>query len=320
MSKFRKLDSIEKVALIGSGLIGAGWAVQFLLAGYRVVAWDPAVKFSAQLRKDVRRAFSHLQVVEDEQDRLLKGLTFAESCEAAVARADFVQENGPEDLGNKRSLLKEIASLAPTDVVIASSTSGLLMSDLQQGCRAPARLVVGHPFNPVYLMPLVEVVGGDQTSPHAVTWLCSFYRCLGKKPVHCETETVGFIANRFQEAVFREALHMIDAGEATVEQIDDAVRFGPGLRWAFMGPFLTYHLAGGTGGIRSFFENFGDTLQMPYSRLAAPLLSEELIANVIGSCEETYGQYDLTELDEWRDGNIRTLTSQLQPLTDRTVS
>jgi len=320
MSKLRSLDSVATVALVGAGLIGAGWAVQFLLAGYRVVAWDPAVKWSEQLQKDVGRAFSRLQIVEHEQVRLLKQLTFADSCKDAVAQADFVQENGPEEIGTKRTLLLEIASIAPSDVVIASSTSGLLMTDLQQGCRAPARLVVGHPFNPVYLMPLVEVVGGEQTSSNAISWLCSIYRSLGKKPVHCKSETVGFIANRFQEAVFREALHMIEADEATVEQIDDVVRFGPGLRWAFMGPFLTYHLAGGHGGMRAFFENFGDTLQMPYSRMAAPPMSEELIANVIRGCEEAYGQYDLTKLDEWRDRNIRTLTSQLQSLTDRTDS
>jgi len=311
---------VATVALVGSGLIGAGWAVQFLLAGYRVMAWDPAAKWSEQLLKDVRRAFSHLQIDEDEQVRLLNQLAFASSCKDAVTQADFVQENGPEEIETKRTLLVEIASIAPPDVIIASSTSGLLMTDLQQGCRSPDRLIIGHPFNPVYLMPLVEVVGGEQTSPEAIEWICSFYRNLGKKPVQCESETVGFIANRFQEAVFREALHMIEADEATVQQIDDVVRFGPGLRWAFMGPFLTYHLAGGHGGIRAFFENFGDTLQMPYSRLAAPPMSEELMANVIRGCEEAYGQYDITELDEWRDSNIQTLTSQLESLTDRPVS
>ena len=316
MTELRRLESVAIVALIGAGLIGAGWAVQFLMAGYRVVAWDPAASWSDQLLTSVRRAFANLQVDEEQQVLLLEKLAFADSCEEAVALADFVQENGPEDIETKRTLVEEIATIAPENVVIASSTSGLLMSDLQQGCHAPERMIVGHPFNPVYLMPLVEVIGGRQTSKRVVAWLCSFYRSIGMKPVECESETIGFIANRLQEALFRESLHMIDAGEATAEQIDDVVRFGPGLRWAFMGPFLTYHLAGGRGGMRAFFESFGDTLRMPYSRLEAPPLSDELVGKVIDECDAVYGQYNTDELEVWRDNNIRILRRELQLLED----
>ena len=320
MSELRGLESVATIGLVGAGLIGAGWAIQFLMAGYRVVAWDPAVDWADQLQTSVRHAFANLQVDEEQQALFLERLVFVDSCEEAVSLADFVQENGPEDIGTKRSLIAEIARVAPEDVVIASSTSGLLMSDLQEGCQAPSRLIVGHPFNPVYLMPLVEVVGGRQTSAHVVEWLCDFYRSIGKKPVACESETIGFVANRLQEALFRESLHMIDAGEATAQQIDDVVRFGPGLRWAFMGPFLTYHLAGGRGGMRAFFESFGDTLQMPYSRLEAPPLSDELVGKVVQECEEVYGQHNIDALDEWRDKNIRILTRELQPLKDWSAS
>ena len=320
MSELRKPESVATIALVGAGLIGAGWAVQFLMAGYRVVAWDPAARWSDHLLTYVRRAFANLQVDENQQVLLLENLVFADCCDDAVSLADFVQENGPEDIEVKRSLLEEIASIAPEDVVIASSTSGLLMSDLQQGCHAPSRLVVGHPFNPVYLMPLIEVVAGRQTSTIVVDWLCSFYRSIEKEPVACKAETVGFIANRLQEALFRESLHMINAGEATAEQIDHVVQFGPGLRWAFMGPLLTYHLAGGRGGMRAFFENFGDTLLMPYSRLAAPQLSDELVSKVVNECEQAYGQYNIDELDEWRDRNIQMLTRELQSLEDWSAS
>lgn len=320
MPELRSHEAVSKVAVVGAGLIGAGWAVQFLLAGLRVVAFDSAAGWSDRLRAIIGDAFSNLEVDGRRQIQLLERLEIADNCDDAVVSADFVQESGPEDAATKRLLVEEIASIAPEDVVIASSTSGLLMSDLQQGCRAPSRLVVGHPFNPVYLMPLVEVVAGQHTSAEAVDWLSAFYESIGKKPVICEAETTGFIANRLQEALFRESLHMVEAGEATAEQIDDVMRFGPGLRWAFMGPFLTYHLAGGRGGMRRFFESFGDTLTLPYSRLEAPPLSNELIGKVIRQCDDAYRLYSSDELENWRDRNIRTLTRELRSLEDLSAS
>lgn len=320
MPELRSHEAVRTVAVVGSGLIGAGWVVQFLMAGFRVIACDSAAGWSDRLRATVGNALSNLEIDEQRQRQLLERLEFADSCEDAVVSADFVQENGPEDAATKRSLIEDIANITPEDVVIASSTSGLLMSDLQRGCRAPGRLIVGHPFNPVYLMPLVEVVAGELTSTEVVEWLRVFYQSIGKKPVVCEAETTGFIANRLQEALFRESLHMVDAGEATAEQIDDVMRFGPGLRWAFMGPFLTYHLAGGKGGMRGFFESFGDTLTLPYSRLDAPILTTELVDKVIRQCDDAYRLYSSDDLENWRDKNIRTLTSELQFLEDLPVS
>ncbi len=320
MPELRSHEAVRTVAVVGAGLIGAGWAVQFLMAGFRVIAWDSAAGWSDRLQTTISNALSNLEIDEQRQRQLLERLEFADSCEDAVASADFVQENGPEDAETKRSLIEDIANITPEDVVIASSTSGLLMSDLQQACRAPARLIVGHPFNPVYLMPLVEVVAGELTSAQVVEWLRVFYQSIGKKPVVCEAETTGFIANRLQEALFRESLHMVDADEATAEQIDDVMRFGPGLRWAFMGPFLTYHLAGGKGGMRSFFESFGDTLALPYSRLEAPLLSNGLADKVIRQCDDAYQQYSADDLESWRDMNIRILIRELQSLEDLPAS
>jgi len=313
MPKLRDYNSLREVAIIGAGLIGAGWATQYLLAGFKVVAWDPAQDWRCRLRNSVRAALSRLRVEPERQDDLLGKIAFAESCEEAASKADFVQECGPEDLDTKRSLFAQLCVAAPAHVVIASSTSGLPMSDLQGHCSSPSRLVIGHPFNPVYLMPLVEIVGGRHTSPEVIDWLAGFYRSMGKEAVVCHKETIGFIANRLQEALFREALYMVEADEATVDQLDKAVRFGPGLRWSFMGPFLTYHTAGGHGGIRAFFQSFGGTLSQPYSRLPAPALTEELIGKVVRECEEAYGGLSMEEIDEWRDRNLQALASELRP-------
>lgn len=316
MPALRDHDSLSKVAVIGAGLIGAGWATQYLLAGFEVAAWDPARGWRDRLRNHVRNALARLEVEPARQAALLQNMAFAGSCEEAASNADFVQESGPEDADIKRSLLARVCAAAPADVVIASSTSGLSMTDLQARCSAPSRLAIGHPFNPVYLMPLVEVVGGRHTSAKVIDWLARFYRSMGKEAIVCHSENIGFIANRLQEALFREALHMVAAGEATVHQIDKAVCHGPGLRWAFMGPFLTYHAAGGRGGMRAFFESFGETLSQPYSRLSAPPLNRSLQDRVVRACDVAYGRFPMEEIDAWRDSNLRVLKTGLLPIPD----
>ena len=313
MPALRDHDSLRTVAVIGAGLIGAGWTTQYLLEEFEVVAWDPARGWQERLRNYVRNALARLQLKPARQAALLKNIALAGSCEEAASGADFVQESGPEDADIKRSLLARVCAVAPADVVIASSTSGLPMTDLQAHCIAPSRLAVGHPFHPVYLMPLVEVAGGRHTSAEVIDWLAAFYRRMGKEAIVCHSENIGFIANRLQEALFREALHMVAAGEATVGQIDKAVCCGPGFRWAFMGPFLTYHAAGGRGGMRAFFQNFGATLAQPYSRLSAPALNRNLKDKVIRACDEAYGRLSMAEVDDWRDRNLQVLKAGLQP-------
>lgn len=313
MPALRDHHSLSRVAVIGAGLIGSGWATQYLQAGFEVAAWDPAPGWRDRLRNRVRSALARLRVDPVRQAALLQNMSFAGSCEKAVANADFVQESGPEDADIKRSLLARICAVAPADVVIASSTSGLSMTDLQARCIFPSRLAVGHPFNPVYLMPLVEVAGGRHTSAEVIDWLAGFYRGMGKEAIICHSENMGFIANRLQEALFREALHMVAAGEATVHQIDRAVCHGPGFRWAFMGPFLTYHAAGGRGGMRAFFESFGATLAQPYSRLSAPALNRTLQNKVVRACDAAYGRFSMEEIDAWRDRNLQFLKTGLRP-------
>ena len=313
MPALRDHHSLSRVAVIGAGLIGSGWATQYLQAGFEVAAWDPARGWRDRLRNRVRSALARLRVEPVRQAALLQNMSFAGSCEKAVADADFVQESGPEDADIKRSLLARVCAVAPADVVIASSTSGLSMTDLQARCIFPSRLAVGHPFNPVYLMPLVEVAGGRHTSTEVIDWLAGFYRGMGKEAIVCHSENMGFIANRLQEALFREALHMVAAGEATVHQIDRAVCHGPGFRWAFMGPFLTYHAAGGRGGMRAFFESFGATLAQPYSRLSAPALNRTLQNKVVRACDAAYGRFSMEEIDAWRDRNLQFLKTGLRP-------
>jgi carnitine 3-dehydrogenase len=301
------------VACIGAGVIGGGWVAHFLARGYDVTAWDPAPDAEARLRRLVDTAWPSL-----EQRGLAEGaspdrLTVADTLEKAVADAEFVQESAPERLDVKVRLLAELDDAAPPEVVIASSTSGYGMTQMQVDCSRPDRLVVGHPFNPPYLIPLVEVVGGGQTSPEAVEWASRFYQSCGKRVIRMDRELPGFIGNRLQEAAWREALHMVANGEATVEQIDAAMTDGPGLRWAFMGPCLTFHLAGGEGGMAHMLDQFGPALKEPWTRLEAPELTDDLRARMVEGCALEAGTRSAAELVAERD---RGLLAVLQAVRD----
>ena len=236
---------VRRVACIGAGPIGGGWTAHFLARGYDVTTYLYDAAEEASLHRLIDVAWTSLEAIGladgASRDRLRCTTDLAE----AVAEAEFVQESVPEDLALKQAVYAELGTLVAADVVIASSTSGLSMSEIQAHCPTPERTVVAHPFNPPYLMALVEIVGGEKTSPEAIAWAADFYRVGGKAPLVMEKEVPGFVATRLQEALWREALHMVAAGEATVEQIDMAVVNGPGPRWAFMGPCMTFHVGGG---------------------------------------------------------------------------
>ncbi|GAB3895446.1 hypothetical protein GCM10029964_075340 [Kibdelosporangium lantanae] len=263
-------SSVRTVAVVGTGVIGGGWAAHFLRMGYDVVAYDPYPSRVAELVANAWPALSQLGLADGASP---SRLSVVDSLAAAVSTADFVQESTPEDLAAKVEVLRTIDLHTPTDVVVASSTSGFAMTDMQVSCVHPERFVVGHPFNPPYLIPLVEVVGGASTDPASVSWAASFYALAGKKPLVMDHELPGFIGNRLQEAMWREALHMVAAEEATVTQIDASIAYGPGLRWAQMGPCLTFHLAGGQGGMAHMLDHFGPALLEPWTRLSAPPLT-----------------------------------------------
>jgi carnitine 3-dehydrogenase len=302
---------VQRIACVGAGVIGGGWAAHFLARGYEVVAWDPAPDAEARLRELVTTAWPALAALGLAADASPDRLTFAATLEEAGAEAEFVQESAPERLEVKRELLKAIDRATPPEIVIGSSTSGFAMSDLQPEAPGAARMVVGHPFNPPYLIPLVEVVGGARTDPQAVAWAAAFYRAAGKYALELERELPGFIANRLQDAMWREALHMVATGEATVTQIDAAITTGPGLRWPIMGPCLTFHLAGGPGGMAHMLDHFGHALEEPWTRLQAPPLTRELRERMVEGCATEAAGRSILDLVRERDAKLVALLKAL---------
>ena len=295
------VTEIKTFAALGSGVIGSGWVARALAHGLDVVAWDPAPGAEAQLRARIAKCWGALTTqglkAGASQDRL-RCVATIEEC---VAQADFIQESAPETLSLKIDLHARVSAAARPDVLIGSSTSGLLPSEFYANARNPQRCVVGHPFNPVYLLPLVEVVGGNKTSPDAIQAAMQVYRDLGMKPLHVRKEIPGFIADRLLEAMWRESLHLVNDGIATTGEIDDAIRYGAGIRWSFMGSFLIYTLAGGDAGMRHFMAQFGPALKLPWTRLEAPELTDGLIDAVVDGTQVQLGKHSIADLERYRD-------------------
>lgn len=310
---FKGIDpsQVKNITSIGGGPIGAGWSAYFLARGFRVTSYLHEPQEEESLRSLIADAWVSLKKIGLASGASLDNLSCTSDLRTAVEDADFVQESAPEYLTLKQALYVELGNLVPYSTVIASSTSGLSMSDIQKRCSTPQRTVVGHPFNPPYLLPLVEVVGGEQTSPEALQWLIDFYQLAGKKPLRLPKEVPGFIATRLQEAIWREALHMIANGEASVEDIDFAIVNGPGPRWAFMGPCLTYHVGGGEGGMAYCLEQFGPTLKLPWSRLEAPELTSELKQQLIDGSARLAGKRNYSTMNRERDRGLVAISKAL---------
>jgi len=303
---------IRKVGIVGGGVIGAGWAARFALNGIDVSVYDPDPEIErktaavlANARRAMTRLFGQALPIEGK-------LIFAASLAEAVRDADFIQESLPEREDLKVRLLAEMDAAMPDHAVIGSSTSGLLPTKLQAGMARPDRLVVGHPFNPVYLLPLVEVCGGDQTSQETKDIAAAVYERIGMKVLHVRKEIDGFIADRLLEAVWREALWLINDGIATASEIDDAIRFGAGMRWSFMGTFLVYRLAGGEDGMRHFLHQFGPSMEWPWTKLIGPKLTDELIDTISRQSDEQAGGIDLRTYEGLRDDCLVDLTHALE--------
>lgn len=293
-------EDVGRVACVGAGVIGGGWVAHFLARGYRVIAWDPAPDAESKMRRLIDAAWPALTELGLAPGASPDTVEFASTLEEAVGSVSVVQESGPEELELKQDLLARIDAAAPVETVICSSTSGYGMTEMQANCATPERLVVAHPFNPPYLIPLVEIVGGEHTDKWAVEWASRFFTAAGKSVITMDREVPGFIANRLQEALWREALHMVDNGEATVEQIDTSITEGPGLRWPLFGPCLTFHLAGGEGGMAHMLDHFGPSLKSPWTRLEAPELTEQLRDRMVEGCEISDGR-PVSELVAERD-------------------
>jgi carnitine 3-dehydrogenase len=290
------------VGLLGGGVIGGGWAARFALNGIDVRLFDPdpeADRKVSEVTANARRAMARLTRAPLPPEG---GITIVATVADAVEGADLVQESAPEREELKRDLLGQAARAASADTIIASSTSGLLPSRLQRDLQGPERIVVGHPFNPVYLLPLVEVCGGAQTSPETVARAAAAYRAVGMQPLELSHEIDGFVADRLLEALWREALWLVNDGIATVSEIDDAIRFGAGLRWASMGTFLTYRIAGGEAGMRHFMAQFGPALQWPWTKLMdVPELTDELLDRLVSQSDEQAAGRSVRELERLRD-------------------
>lgn len=287
---------IHRIAIIGTGVIGASWAAQYLARGFEVVATDPAPNAEANLRKYVDDAWKPLTVIGLTPGATRDRLTFTADMKEALAKADLVQENGPERPDFKMKLFAEMDDATPADSIIASSSSGITPSVMQSKCQRPERILVGHPFNPPHIIPLVEVVGGSKTSPEAIQQAMAFYASIGKKPIHLRKELPGHVANRLQAALYREMVYLIEQGVLSVEDTDAAVCYGPGLRWGVMGQSLQWHLGGGAGGIRHFMDHLMDPLFGMMKTLGNPQLTAELKQTIIDGVMREAGDRPVEQL------------------------
>ncbi len=284
-------EAVRRVTCIGAGPIGGGWAAHFLAQGYEVTSYLHDASEQDALHRLLHTAWASVEEIGLAKGASLDNFNWTTDLKEATENAEFIQESAPEVLELKQDLYQKLGEIVDPQVVIASSTSGLSMTDIQARCSTPERTIVGHPFNPPYLLPLVEMIGGKKTTARTVDWTVEFYKVAGKAPLVMNKEVPGFIATRLQEAIWREALHMVANGEATVEQIDQAVVNGPGPRWALMGPCEIFHVGGGEGGMAYCLDQFGPALKLPWTRLVAPELTPELRKAMIDGCVQmTEGQ------------------------------
>ena len=283
---------IRNVAIVGTGLIGASWAVQYLASGFKVIATDPAPDAEAKLRKWVDEAWELLQGVGLASGMCRDRLTFTADLKEVVSKADFVQESVPERLVLKAKVFAQMDEVAPPETILASSASGITMDAIQSSCKHhPERCVIGHPFNPPHIIPLVEVVGGAKTSETVIEQAMSFYASIGKKPIRLRKAVPGHVGNRLQAALYREILYLIQQGVVSVEEADIAVSYGLGLRWGVMGPSLQWHLAGGVDGIQQFVKKFMEGFSGLMKKLEMPDVTPELMQIIIdGVLKEANGQ------------------------------
>jgi 3-hydroxyacyl-CoA dehydrogenase len=301
MSAMHNDPLIRRVGIVGTGLIGSSWAALFLARGLDVVATDPAPDAEKKLREYVARAWPALTKLGLAKDASVERLSFNADLKAAISDVDFIQENGPEQEDFKVRLFAELDNIAPPHAILASSSSGLTMSCIQQQCRRPERCVIGHPFNPPHLIPLVEVVGGAATSLATIERAEKFYTRMGKRTIRLNKEVPGHVANRLQAALWREVVHLVDQGVISVSDADVAVSSGPGLRWGVMGPNLLFHLGGGQGGMEHFLAHLSGPFSRWWDDLGRPVLTPELKDRLIDGVKAEAAGRTIVELEKQRD-------------------
>ncbi len=287
---------VRRIAIVGTGVIGASWAAQYLARGFDVIATDPAPNAEANLRNYVDEAWPALTDIGLSPGASRDRLSFTTDMKEALSEADFVQENGPERPDFKIKLFADMDDATPPDSIIASSSSGITASVMQSQCKHPERVVIGHPFNPPHIIPLVEIVGGSKTSPEAVERAIAFYASIGKKPIHLLKELPGHVGNRLQIALYKEVMYLIQQGVLNVSDADDAVSYGPGLRWGVMGPSLQWHLGGGPGGIQHFMEHLMPGMEASIKNLGTPDVNDELKQIIVDGVLQMAGNRSVDQL------------------------
>ena len=309
-------DVVTRIASIGGGPIGGGWAAHFLARGYDVTSYLHDEAETPAFMAILETAWQSLTDLGLAPGASMDRLTITSDLANAVAGAEFIQESAPESLSMKQALYRILGDIVPANVVIGSSTSGLMMTEIQLECATPERTVIGHPFNPPYLLPLVEIVGGKMTDPAAVKWAGEFYKAAGKAPLLMKKEIPGFVATRLQEALWREALHMVANGEATPEDIDIALMNGPAPRMVSQGQCMAFHVACGEGGMATNLDQFGPALKLPWTRLEAPELTQELRDRMVRGCNEIAGDRHFSDMAAQRDREIVAVLKTLRSVRE----
>ena len=285
------MSKIKKVAVIGTGVIGTGWIIRCLAHNKIVYAFDKDLKLKKNLISEIKRAWPYVKKLFNKKKLNLKNFKYFTSIEETLKEADFIQECATENYNIKINLMNIIGKFAKTNAIISSSSSGLLPTKIYSKCKKPERGLIGHPFNPVYLCPGVEIVPGKKTHKKFLNQANKFYKSISMNPIMVKKELPGYLADRLQEALWREALHIVNEGYASTKELDRSIEDGPGLRWSLMGVFLTFHLAGGKAGMRHMLEQFGPALKLPWTKLKAPKLSRKLSSRVInGTLKQAKGK------------------------------
>ena len=293
--------SINKIAVIGSGVIGSGWAIRLLANNKIVNIYDPKKSQQNFLKSEIRRISKSVLKFYKIKKLNLKNLNFKNSIKEAVEEADLIQENTPENIRIKKKIVLEISKWAKKNSIIASSSSGLLPTKIQESCINPERFIIAHPFNPVYLLPLVELVKGKKTKESYIKKSEIFYKSIGMSTLILKKEVEGYISDRLQESMWRESLHILNRNLASTDDLDKAISQGPGMRWALMGAFMTFYLAGGKLGMKHYIEQFGPALKLPWTNLKAPILTNKLKEKMIKGTKRQTNKKTIAELTNIRD-------------------
>ena len=308
---------IKKIAVIGTGVIGTGWIIRCLAHNLKVVAYDKDPRLKKKIIEEIRRASPFVKKLFNKKKINLKNFQYVTSLEIALKDADFIQENATENYKIKTKLMNLIGKYAKNNAIISSSSSGLLPTKIYSKCKNPARTMIGHPFNPVYLCPGVEVVAGKKTKTKFLNKANKFYKSISMNPIIVKKELPGYLADRLQEALWREGLHIINEGYATTKDLDRAIEDGPGLRWSLMGTFLTFHLAGGKLGMKHMLEQFGPALKLPWTKLKAPKLSKKLSSRVISGTKSQAKGKSVAMISSIRDEYLVNLQKLRKKYEDK---